>query len=758
MPVMAVSGKLLPPRYEVLRELGSGGTSVVYHARDTRDGAEVAVKILAKERLEDRFIREAERLSQLSHPNLVGFLEVGKHEGHDFLVMEYLPGGDLANHLRGKGSEQILRLFVEICKGLDYLHSRGIVHRDVKPANILLDAKGKPKLTDLGSARQIDRKTRITKAGSIIGTYAYLAPEQIQSSDAGPPADLYSLGVCLFEALTGRRPFTVKNEFSLMKAHLEEAPPLLRKFRPELPECLENLLSSLLEKKPESRPTTAKVVGAMLERCITELHSHDKRQLVDNDPEMAIEALSEAQRSVLLAVGYLGEQASFAEICGASAFAEDKTDTVLESLVEAKLLTCPAQNTFVLTFPRKLVLNRFTPRVRDLFEARLSASGQPPPVSSGLTTAALTATGQLSGGAARPPAPDPTPIPTANSKGPRPALRALQLALFLMALSLASAAWMWSRSAELVVASLPEHASVFVDGKWKGRTPIRIVSLSPGTHVVRVLLDGYLTEVREVQAKPLQPVPMDFTLKESRGRLALENVPADAQLTVDGALYDPKDLKDFSVPAGKTRIKVVKEGYRTFFQDVTVKAGESSHLRVDMSPIQGCLECTSTPSGAAVRLDGKDVGQTPLVLKALPFGPRKLEVAKHGYLTHTQIVAVADETPDKLHVELLPQGGSVVITSDPPGAEIAIDGVVRGTTPLTVADLAPGMLKVESRLPGHKDTLEEVEVVAGKTSALALALVKGKDKTPNLPAATPRDPSPTSSATPVTALPSPRGP
>ena len=646
---MAVSETLLPKRYEVLRELGSGGTSVVYHAKDRQtEGREVAVKVLVKERLEDRFSREAERLSQLSHPNLVGFFEVGKHDGRDYLVMEYLPGGNLSEALRGKGSEEILNTFVAICAGLGYLHSRNIVHRDVKPANILMDAQGHPKLTDLGSARQVDRQTRITRAGSILGTYAYLAPEQINSTEAGPAADLYSLGVCLFEALTGRRPFTVKHEFKLMKAHLEEPPPPLSKFRPELPESLGNLVASLLQKKPEERPTTAKVVARMLERCITDLNTQEKELLVDNDPEAVIEALSEAQRSMLLAVGYLGERANFAEICGVSTFAEDRTDSLLEQLVESKLLTSPDQETFVLTFPRKLVLNRFTPRVRDLFQTRLIASGQHIS-SSGLTTAGLTPT-ELGG---RPLAPDtPTPTPPPTPRTHRPVNRALRMLALLVVVALLAGGWLWCHSAELVVASFPPQASVIVDEQWRGQTPLRVGEISPGQHTVRLLLDGYLTEVRHVEAYPMQPVPMDFTLKENRGRLTVDGVPEDAQLTVNGAVYDPKDLDDLSVLAGKSRIKVVKQGFRTFFQDVVVCAGEPAFVKVELTPIQGSINCSSVPNGAIVRVDGREIGTTPTSLKGLAYGQHELELESPGYELYTRTLSITNETPEAIQVEL----------------------------------------------------------------------------------------------------------
>lgn len=644
---MAVTDKLLPKRFEILRELGSGGTSVVYHARDKDSDRDVAVKVLIKERLGDRFLREAARLKELSHPNLVTFFEVGRHEGRDFLVMEYLPGGDLSHHLRGKGSEELLRLFIQICAGLGYLHSQGVVHRDIKPANILLDARGRPKLTDLGSAREVDRQTRITKAGSILGTYAYLAPEQIQSLDAGPAADLYSLGVCLFEALTGRRPFVVKNEFKLMKAHLEEPPPSLHKFRPELPASLENLVASLLEKQPEARPTTAKVVGRLLERCLMDLESQEKRQLVESDPEIAIERLTEDQRSLLLAVGYLGEQASFTEICAASAFAEDRTDTILEQLLEAKLLTCPEQDAFVLTFPRKLLLSRITPRVSELLQKRLAASGlvgEP----SGMTTATLSTQSESTV------VPAEVTIPELPRRAPRSHRRFRLLAALLITACAGGAAWMWSQSSELVVTSTPERAAVFLDGSWKGSTPVRLSRLAPGAYTLEIAQEGYLRQVEEIALLSGRTAQSHFTLKESRGRLFIENLPEDAYLTVDGAVYDPKNLKELSLLPGKTRVKVTRQGYRSFQQDVVVRAGEPTSLRVEMSPVEGRLEITSEPSGAVISFDGKPIGTTPKTLETLTFGLHALELSLPGYTLYQETVVVSDEAPLSLHRELTP--------------------------------------------------------------------------------------------------------
>lgn len=715
---------------------------MVYHARDRKSGSEVAVKVLIKDRLGDRFAQEAQKLSQLSHPNLVRFFEFGNYQGRDYIVMEYLPGGDLAHYVAGRTVEQILKIFVPICTGLGYLHSQGIVHRDVKPANILLDEHGVPKLTDLGSARQIDRKTRITKAGAILGTYAYLAPEQIQSGDAGPAADLYSLGVCLFEALTGRRPFTIKNEFKLMKAHLEEPPPALSKLRPDLPESVDRLVASLLEKKAENRPTTAEVVAAMLERCRSHLKEQAQQPGESFNPDQAIESLSEAQRSVLLAVAYLGERATFSQVCAISAFAEDRTDALLDGLIQARLLSCHQRDTFELNFPRKIVLARITPRVRDLFEARLSSVGAAAPHSSGMTTVALTESGSTE-------TPEPSRLPTAEV-ATRPKLRILKRGLFSTALIAAVLLMVgWSRSAELIVASMPEQANVIVDGQWKGKTPLRLRAIRPGKHAVRVVMDGHLSEVREVELVPFQPLPIDITLKESRGRLGLEQVPPGAQVTINGAVYDPKDLSDISLSAGKTRLKVVHDGFRPFIQEIELRAGEMTTLKVELSPIQGQLVCITVPAGAQVSLDGRPVGTTPVTLDSLTFGTHTIEFKKSGFAPHSQSVEVNEEAPKEVKVELKAISGDLEVESDPPGAEIFLEGESRGVAPLSLSELPEGKLRLVGKLAGYKDASQPVAVVAGRLSKVRLKLS---------PTASPKaSSSPNTALTPkATASPTPR--
>lgn len=266
----------LPERFKVDRELGRGGMGVVYKAFDTAFGRDVAVKVLPDQVQEDellfRFRREGMDLAGMSHPNVVACFDYGNHEGHDFIVMEYVDGGNLRQYVKNSsGLADIVRVYCEICEGLDHIHSRGIVHRDVKPGNILFTSGGVPKIADFGISRRMDSETQITQVGTIMGTSSFVAPEMIvSSSSVTPSADLYALGVCLFESLTGRLPLTGDTEFAVLNAHLNEAPPKPSEVRADIPPLLDDIVLKLLAKRAEERPSGAKETAELLRECLRE--------------------------------------------------------------------------------------------------------------------------------------------------------------------------------------------------------------------------------------------------------------------------------------------------------------------------------------------------------------------------------------------------------------------------------------------------------------------------------------------------------
>src|SRR5918999_4919235 len=216
-------------RYRIEKPLGEGGMADVFLAQDTGLDRPVAIKVLAQrllgdEALRTRFVREARMAAGLQHPNIVTVFDTGEHDGRPFIVMELVEGMTLADRLRSQGKlspDEVIFIGVQACAGLARAHAAGLVHRDVKPGNLLLRKDGVVKVADFGIASAAEL-TSVTEAGTILGTAAYLAPEQAEGRTATPQSDLYGLGAVLYEALTGRQPFQFRSLADLVTTQLRQ--------------------------------------------------------------------------------------------------------------------------------------------------------------------------------------------------------------------------------------------------------------------------------------------------------------------------------------------------------------------------------------------------------------------------------------------------------------------------------------------------------------------------------------------------------
>jgi serine/threonine-protein kinase len=258
-------------RYRIEGILGRGGMASVYLARDAELDRPVAVKVLAEHLADtpgfrERFVREARLAAQLSHPNVVQVFDVGEDEGRPFIVMEYVEGTTLGEEVKQRGPlepTEVVDLALQVCGGLEHAHAAGLVHRDIKPQNLLLRADGTVKIADFGIARAAET-TKLTQIGSVLGTAAYLSPEQALGEEVTAAADIYSLGCVLFELLTGRTPYVFKTLPELVTKHREEAIEPLREVRPDVPERLEAAVMHALARNPAYRPESAAALAQEL--------------------------------------------------------------------------------------------------------------------------------------------------------------------------------------------------------------------------------------------------------------------------------------------------------------------------------------------------------------------------------------------------------------------------------------------------------------------------------------------------------------
>lgn len=288
--------RILAGRYRLTEQIGMGGMAIVYRAVDLRTGHNVAVKVLRPEFNEDiefisRFQREAEAASKMTHHNIVNLLDVGMDNDNRYLVMEYVQGKTLKEVIQERGkltAPLACQITIRILSALEHAHRNGIVHRDIKPQNILVHADGHIKVADFGIARIADSST-LTRGDNVMGSVHYFSPEQARGESAQATSDIYSTGVVLYEMLTGRVPFDGDNPVAVAMQHLHAAPPPIQSIAPDVPQAVSRVCMKAMEKNPSARYQSARDMASDLRLALEERNDRPDPSFNIKQPKPQIE-------------------------------------------------------------------------------------------------------------------------------------------------------------------------------------------------------------------------------------------------------------------------------------------------------------------------------------------------------------------------------------------------------------------------------------------------------------------------------------
>jgi serine/threonine protein kinase len=298
---------LIANRYEVIRHIGQGGMADVFVAVDTILNREVAVKMMRGELSKDtvsvlRFEREAQAATTLSHPNIVEIYDVGEYKGHHYIVMEYVPGKTLKAMIRDRGAlykEEAVDIMKQLVSATAEAHRRGIIHRDIKPQNVIVKADGTVKVLDFGIAMLTQGNMQLTQSNSVMGSVHYLAPELARGESASAQSDIYALGIVLYEMLTGEVPFKADSAVQVALMHMRNEMPSVRDFNPAIPQSLENIVIRATAKNKGLRYRSCNEMLEDLRTCLRPERADEPRLILPSVSEQAAQTHSASPKSVI---------------------------------------------------------------------------------------------------------------------------------------------------------------------------------------------------------------------------------------------------------------------------------------------------------------------------------------------------------------------------------------------------------------------------------------------------------------------------
>ncbi len=618
-------------KFRILSEIGRGSMGIVYHAHDPDFDRSVALKVLRWDRVSNpdfvkRFLREPKVIGRLRHPNIVEGYALGEDHDTVYLAMEYVEGVPLDEYVRSRNPSMAewISIVIKVAEALDYAHRQGVVHRDIKPSNILIEKDGNPKITDFGIARIEDPTlTQQTQAGEILGTPAYMSPEQVLGQPVDGRSDIYSLGVILYELACGRRPFTGKALGTILTAIVQEPPPDPKVLAPEIPERLSRIIQKCLSKKPEDRFSSSKELAAALQEVLKELSgpptdetSLEKKPLSSRRASKKLLGFFAAV--LLILVGVFGYYLSrpegvFVRLVSVPEGAEIIINQEYRGKTPTQLRLLPGEYTL-----------RLQKEGYRTWEGPLNVDAE----HAGPVNVRL------------------TPL-----------------------------------RGRVIILSTPPGADVTIDGKIKGVTPFE-TDLPFGTHQVLLTHPEFEAWEEEIHIRDEGPYEITASLGTSQAVLDVSSRPPGARVFLDGTYAGTTPLRK-ETPPGEHEVRVLLEGFKPWEQRVSAVKGRSHPVHAVLEPLTIPLEIRSTPPGARILIDGEEKGRTPLTVP-LPAGRYRLVLEKPGYHSWEGSLKVREKFSKPLNIRLPPVTVFVSVKTEPSGAVLYLDNEPMGTTPLRV--------------------------------------------------------------------------
>lgn len=696
-----LTGKQLGP-YRIIEKLGAGGMATVFKAYQPRMDRFVALKILPRHLSDNpefvlRFKQEAQVIAKLEHPHILPVFDFGEAEGYTYLAMRLVGGGTLADLMKDKGRLDLPtanRIVRQVGEALDYAHNKGVIHRDFKPGNVLIDDFGNCLLTDFGIAKLLEATTNLTATGGILGTPTYVSPEQGMGQTIDSRSDIYSLGVVLYQMVTGEVPFKADTPMGVIFKHVQEPLPLPREKVPELSEAVEMVILKALAKEPDDRFTTVSDMVAALETALTrpDLQTFKipaKEESTEKLPSDTLkespppkdqtktyeptEASQPSRRGglsvtlVIIALALIGAGGWF----GYQKFTTTKPILTITTTPEKALVyvdggrvgISPAKVKALTPGTHKIKIQK--DRYQDYEDGIFIQEDEPQSINAKLT-----------------------PLPFGDLK----------------------------------VTSNPEGATVFIDGESQGTTPVSLKDVPEGERNVMLKMKGFDPWESKVKIVPLQEANLSADLVTIYGPISVSSKPSEAEVLIDGQSVGKTPLKLDKVLKGNREVEIRKSGYDPWKDTVIVAIDKPSEVSADLATIYGDLKVESQPSGATVLIDGKKVGETPYQIAEIKKGKHNIEIRKDDFDGWKKELAIVPAKLNTVSAKLLESYGSIKVLSEPEDAEIFVAGKKVGEAPVSLERVPKGKIKVDARKDCFESSTQTVIVIGGEERTASFRL------------------------------------